>query len=91
MLGSEIYKLPTKLRVHIGCINTEWHDHYLDGAMQGLSTASSSICITVLSHCEATVKKLCVLGTQPRQRKLWGDETSLALSVLEACQPPDSP
>lgn len=59
--------------------------------MQGLSTASSTICITVLSHCEATVKKLFVLGTQPRQRKLWGDETSLALSVLEACQPPDSP
>lgn len=37
---------PMKLRVHVGWIETEWHDHDLDGAVQWV-TNSSTICITM--------------------------------------------
>lgn len=36
----------------------------------------------VPSHHEAMVKRLFVLGTQPRQRKLWGEEMKLLLLCL---------
>lgn len=35
-----------KLRVHVGWIETEWHDHDLDGAVQWV-TNSSTICLTM--------------------------------------------
>ena len=49
---------------------------------QQLISDSSTIRIMTLSHCEATEKRLFVLGTQPRQRKLWGEDMKLLLLYL---------
>lgn len=75
---------PMKLRVRVGWIETEWHDHDLDGAVQWSDKQQYCLHHHVPSHNEAKVKRLFVLGTQPRQRKLWGEEMKLLLLCLSS-------
>lgn len=83
-LGSEKYKLPCETESSYwldwnwitwswfgwGCTVGDKQQYYLHHH--------------VSSHNEAMVKRLFVLGTQPRQRKLWGEEMKLLLLCLSS-------
>lgn len=72
------------MKVHTVCVGTNWHEHDLVEAVlvSTVSGRKQAVCIKVLSHCETTMKMYFVLGTQPRQRKLWGQEVKLLLLSL---------
>lgn len=78
---------PMKLRVHIGWIETEWHDHDLDGAVKWVRN-SSTVCITMYHLTMKLRWKGSLFWEHSLDRGNWGEKrwNFLALSVLKACQ-----